>query len=76
VTVEITIGVQNLPRELVLESDQTPDEVATAVNAALAGKSALELLDSRGRRVIIPTASIGFVEIGSEEQRKVGFGGL
>ena len=75
-TVDITIGVQNLPRELVLESDQTPDEVATAVNAALAGESALELLDSRGRRVIIPTASIGYVEIGSEEQRKVGFGGL
>jgi len=76
VTVEITIGVQNLPRELVLESDQTPDEVAAAVAAALAGNAALELLDSRGRRVIIPTASIGYVEIGSEEQRHVGFGTL
>lgn len=71
---EITIGVQNLPRELVLESDQTSDEVAAAVTAALAGNPALELLDARGRRVIIPTASIGYVEIGSEEQRRVGFG--
>jgi hypothetical protein len=76
VTVEITIGVQNLPRELVLESDQTADEVATAITTALAGNTALELLDSRGRRVIIPTASIGYVEIGSEEQRRVGFGTL
>lgn len=73
---EITIGVQNLPRELVLESDQTSDEVAAAVTAALAGNPALELLDARGRRVIIPTASIGYVEIGSEEQRRVGFGTL
>jgi len=76
VTVEITIGVQNLPRELELESDQTPEEVADAVTAALAGAKALELLDTRGRRVIIPTASIGYVEIGSEEQRRVGFGTL
>jgi len=76
VTVEITIGVQNLARELVLESDQTPDEVAAAVTAALAGNAALELLDTRGRRVIIPTASIGYVEVGSEERRGVGFGAL
>ena len=75
-TVEITIGVQNLPRELVLESDQSADDVAAAVTAALAGNPALELLDNRGRRVIIPTASIGYVEIGSEEQRRVGFGTL
>ena len=73
---EITIGVQNLPRELVIESDQTPDEVAAAVTAAFATNTALELLDSRGKRVIVPTGSIGYVEIGSEEQRRVGFGTL
>ena len=73
-TVEITIGVQNLPRELVLESDQTAEEIAALVAAALAGTTTLELQDSRGRRIFVPTASIGYVEIGSEEQRKVGFG--
>lgn len=71
---EITIGVQNLARELVIESDQTADEVSAAVAAALSGAPALELLDSRGRRLIVPTASIGYVEIGSEAQRRVGFG--
>jgi len=74
--VEVTIGVQNLARELVVETDETKDAVAAAVSAALAGGPALELLDSRGRRVIVPTASIGYVEIGTEEQRRVGFGSL
>ncbi len=75
-TVEITIGVQNLPREISLESDQTPDEVAAAVAAALAGRPALELVDARGRRVIVPTAGIGYVEIGSESKGRVGFGNV
>ncbi|GAA3212185.1 DUF3107 domain-containing protein [Oerskovia jenensis] len=73
---EVTIGVQNLARELVIETEETTETVAAAVSAALAGGPALELLDSRGRRVIVPTASIGYVEIGTEEQRRVGFGSL
>jgi hypothetical protein len=74
--VEITIGVQNLPRELVVESEETAESVASAVRDALAGAPALELTDSRGRRIIVPTATIGYVEIGTEEQRRVGFGSL
>lgn len=74
---EITIGVQNLPRELTLESDQTADEIAAAVQAALTGTSTtLELTDSRGRRVIVPTAALGFVEIGAETKGRVGFGSI
>ena len=73
---EITIGVQNLPRELVLESDETPEKVAAAVAAALAGKPALELVDTRGRHFIVPSASIGYVEIGGENKGRVGFGTL
>jgi Protein of unknown function (DUF3107) len=74
--VDITIGVQHLTRELVIESDQTSEEVSALVEAALGGKPVLELRDVRGRRVLVPTASIGYVEIGSEETRRVGFGSL
>jgi hypothetical protein len=74
--VDITIGVQNLPRELVIESDQTADEVTTAVTEALNGKPVLELVDNRGRRVIVPSASIGYVEIGTESKGRVGFGAI
>ena len=73
---DITIGVQNLARELVVESDQTSEEIAEAVATALAGKPVLELRDSRGRRLLVPTGTIGYVEIGSEETRRVGFGSL
>lgn len=73
---DITIGVQNLPREITLESDQTSDEVAAAVAAALDGKAALELVDNKGRRVIVPTATLGYVEIGAESRPRVGFGTL
>ncbi|MDR3069102.1 MAG: DUF3107 domain-containing protein [Cellulomonas sp.] len=74
---EITIGVQNLPREVTLDSDQTVEEVTKAVHDALAsGQGALELTDQRGRRVIVPTAAIGYIEIGAETRGRVGFSSL
>lgn len=73
---EITIGVQNVTRELVVETDQSSDEVAAAVKEALDGGTALELTDARGRRVIVPTTAIGYVELGTEASRPVGFGSL
>lgn len=72
---DITIGIRNVAREVMLESDQTADEIAAQVNAALAGKPTLELVDQRGRRVIVPTEAIGFVEIGAEAKGHVGFAG-
>ena len=72
---DVTIGVQNLTREVVVETEESADAVATAVKKALTG-GPLELTDSRGRQVIIPGSAIGYVEIGSEEQRKVGFGAV
>lgn len=74
IAVDITIGVQHLSRELVVESDLTADEAAKTVAAALAGETTLQLNDARGRRIIVPTASIGYVEIGTESPRPVGFG--
>ncbi len=73
-TVDITIGVQHLARELVVESDLSAQEAAATVSAAISGGATLELDDTRGRRVIVPTAAIGYVEIGSEQARPVGFG--
>jgi hypothetical protein len=73
--VEVKIGVRDVAREVVLESTDSPDAVATAVNEAIADGSMLRLTDDKGRVVMVPGALIGFVEIGAPESRKVGFGG-
>lgn len=71
---EVKIGVQNVARELVLESSQSADEVQAAVAAAVSGSSTLELTDDKGRVLVVPSAAIAYVEIGVEESRRVGFG--
>lgn len=73
---EITIGVKNVAREITLESAQTADEVGELVATALAKGGVLTLADQRGRHVLVPVESLGFVEMGPEEQRRVGFGAL
>ncbi len=71
---EVKIGVQNVGRELSLESAQTPDEVEAAVAAAFTGKTGvLQLTDEKGRRVIVPTANLAYVEIADAHDRRVGF---
>ena len=71
---EVKIGVQHANRELVLESEQTPEEVQELVAAALTGKSGLlELTDEKGRKVLIPADRLAYVEIGEVSTRKVGF---
>ncbi|WP_030619489.1 DUF3107 domain-containing protein [Streptomyces sclerotialus] len=74
---EVKIGVQHAPREIVLESSQSAEEVESAVSAALAGKSQLlSLEDEHGRKVLVPADRLAYVEIGEPAGRKVGFGAL
>jgi len=72
--VEITIGVQHQPREIILETDTPADEVIAAVEAALSSGTVLSLTDTKGRRVLVPGSSVSYVEVGEENQRRVGFG--
>jgi hypothetical protein len=72
--VEVKIGVQYAPREIVLESAQSAEEVETAVSEALTGKAALlSLVDEHGRKVLVPADRLAYVEIGEPSVRKVGF---
>ncbi|MFY1697530.1 DUF3107 domain-containing protein [Solwaraspora sp. WMMD791] len=70
---EVKIGVQYAPRELVLESSQSPAEIEQIVTQAIATEGTLSLTDERGRRVIVPVAKIAYVEIAEAAPRSVGF---
>ena len=70
---EVRIGVTHAPRDVVLESELTPDEVTKAVEKALSSGTLLDLVDDKGSRVLVPAASIAFVEIGAPSKGRVGF---
>jgi hypothetical protein len=74
-TVEVKIGITDSPRELVFSSAQTPGEVEELVSAALReGSGLLSLSDEKGRRFLIHSTKIAYVEIGVADARRVGFG--
>ena len=72
---EVKIGVLHTPREIIVESNQTPDEVEDLVSEALKSVDGqLALTDDRGRRVIVPANLVAYVEIAQADVRRVGFG--
>lgn len=71
---EVKVGVADTARELLINSSQTPEEVEALVADALKGTSGtLTLTDDKGRRYVVPSARVAYVEIGSADSRKVGF---
>jgi hypothetical protein len=72
--VDIRIGITNSPREINFESSQTASEVETIIATALESESKfIKLVDSKGKLYIVPVANLGYVEVGSESTRRVGF---
>ena len=73
---EVRIAVANVSSDLAFESPATPAEISAAVSAAISGGTPLVLKDVRGRTIMVPADRIGFVEIGEQTERRVGFGSL
>lgn len=71
---EIKIGINNIPREVSLESDETAEAVEQKVRQALSSNDVLSLTDTRGRTVLVPSAQIGYIDLGKQNARPVGFG--
>lgn len=72
--VEVRIGVQNVAREIAFESTQSLEEVTQIVNTALVNQELLRLTDDKGRLFIVPVLAIGYINIGEQDKRGVGFG--
>lgn len=73
---EIKVGVKHINREVVIETTDKPEQVEKSLADALADDGVFSVTGERGRKVLIPAASIGYVEFGEENARKVGFGAV
>lgn len=73
---EVKIGIQSIPREIVIDTSVSQDEVERLLANALTDGGLFVLPDERGGRVLVPADKIGYVEFIGAEQRRVGFGSL
>jgi Protein of unknown function (DUF3107) len=76
--VEVKIGIQSVPRELVVETDAPADEIERQLASALSGDhdSLFVLAMSKGGKILVPADKIAYVEFGAPEARRVGFGNI
>jgi hypothetical protein len=71
--VEVKIGVQHSPRELVVDTDESAENVEKLLADAVTGGGVFALTDTKGRKVIVPAAGISYVEVGGGTVGQVGF---
>lgn len=69
---EVKIGIQHSPREIVVDVDGGQEEIADKVSAAVGGGT-LSLTDTKGRVVLVPGDRIAYVELGKANAGTVGF---
>lgn len=71
---EIRIGLADTARELTFDTDETADAVKKTVTSALEGGAAvISFTDAKGTSFIVPTSRVSFVEVGTDQSRRVGF---
>ena len=70
---EVKIGVQNAARELHIDPDESAESIEKQVADALAAGGVLTLADVKGRKVVVPTEKLAYVEIGHGTLGQVGF---
>ena len=75
---EVKIGIQNIPRELVVETNVSAQDLESALTQAMTSEDGglFVLPDDKGGKFLIPAAKIAYVELSDVEQRKVGFSNL
>ena len=82
---EVKIGIQSIPRELIVDTDATAEELERDLAAALAapagaagtgGTGIFALTTQKGGRVLVPADKIAFVEFSTDQTRRIGFGNV
>lgn len=71
---EVKIGIQNVVRELTVDTDKSSDEVLSQFTSAVEDDRVFSLVDSKGHTIAVPAAKIAYLHITEDTGRKVGFG--
>src|SRR5699024_1104668 len=72
-TKEIKIGVKQTKLEINFETDEDPKELAARIEENCQSDGLLTLSDTKGRQIFVPAGSLGYIEVGAETPRRVGF---
>ena len=71
---EVKIGIQMAPRELVVETESSAEDIKQALTAALSDGKLFVIADKRGGTVLGPGDKIAYIELDQAEPRRIGFG--
>ncbi|MFD0705205.1 DUF3107 domain-containing protein [Alloscardovia venturai] len=72
----VEIGIHNVPKVISFETNESATDVSHKIDTALNNHETLQLTDEKGRVVIVPSDSLGYVILGTETAHPVGFGAL
>ena len=70
---EVKIGVQHAARELLVETDETLENVEKMVAEAVSSDGVISITDHKGRKVLVPAAKLAYIELGGGVAGQVGF---
>lgn len=71
---DVKIGIKQSNRELSFDSSESAKELEKKIAGAIESEAKLiSLTDSKGNVFLVPTKALAYIEIGAEEQRRVGF---
>ena len=73
---EVKVGIRDIAREVVLETKASASEIEEALSNALATGGLLTLTDEKGRKVLIPSSQVAYIDLGTEHARQIGFGAV
>ena len=71
---DVRIGIKQSNRELSFDSSESASDLEKKIATAIESETKLiSLTDSKGNLFLVPTKALAYIEIGAEEQRRVGF---
>jgi hypothetical protein len=57
----VTIGIQNVAREVRIETDETEEALSAAITKAVTSGEPLVIASTKGHKTFVPAAAIAFV---------------